>query len=179
MQTTITEALAELKTIAKRVEKKKQFILQHLGRSEGLKDPLERDGGMVARVQEERQSTKDLQERTVAIRRAVQRANDGNTITVDGESRSIADWLVWRREVAPAQKQTLQDIRTSVNNMRIQAKKQDGKVLSAGEPGASFQDVIVSINENDLAKEIEHMELVLGVLDGQLSLKNATITIDV
>lgn len=41
----ITEALAELKTLNKRVEKKKEYVKAYLYRQEGLKDPLEKDGG--------------------------------------------------------------------------------------------------------------------------------------
>ena len=35
------------------------------------------------------------------------------------------------------------------------------------------------VDEAALLKEIEHMETVLGTLDGQFSLKNATVMVDV
>lgn len=100
-QMTITEALADLKTIAKRIEKKCDFILASLARPEGARDPLEKEGGAEKRVAEERQAIHDLQEYMIKVRRAIQKANESTSITVEGESRSIADWLVWRREVAP------------------------------------------------------------------------------
>ena len=53
MALTITEALAEIKTLAKRIEKKRQNIGQFLVRQEGVRDPLEREGGSVAFVQTE------------------------------------------------------------------------------------------------------------------------------
>ena len=40
--------------------------------------------------------------------------------------------------------------------------------------GQQVQNVVVNVNELELAREIEHLELVLGELDGQLSLRNAT-----
>lgn len=48
-----------------------------------------------------------------------------------------------------------------------------------GESAASFQDIRVNVSENDLAKDLEQMETILGTLDGQLSLKNATVVIEV
>jgi hypothetical protein len=36
---------------------------------------------------------------------------------------------------------------------------------------------VININEQELAKEIELLEDTLGQLDGQLSLKNATVPI--
>lgn len=45
MALTITEALAEIKTVGKRVEKKREFIKAFLARQDGVKDPLEKDGG--------------------------------------------------------------------------------------------------------------------------------------
>lgn len=177
--TTITEALAELKTIAKRIDKKSEFVLAYLGRVDAARDPLERDGGSVQAIQSERQAIRDLQERTIRIRRAIQKANEANNVVIEGETRSIADWLVWRREVAPQQKKLLEAIRTGINHARNEAKKRDGRILDSATAEGSQKDIVIHVSESDLAKEIERMELVLGVLDGQLSLKNATLTIEV
>src|SRR5215831_611359 len=99
-QITITEALAELKTIDKRIEKKREFVLSYLLRQEMFKDPLEKDGGSVSAIRREMQSIVDLEERRITIRRAVQQANERNSVMVGKQTRTIADWLVWRREVA-------------------------------------------------------------------------------
>jgi hypothetical protein len=176
---TITEALAELKTIGKRIQKKREFIVQHIGRFEMNKDPLEKDGGSVAGVQREIQAATDLHERMVSIRRAIQQANTDNQITVEGETRSIADWLVWRREVAPEIKAFQSALRNGIGNIRSEAKKRDSRVVESSADARDAKDVIIHISESKLAEDIEHLELVLGTLDGQLSLKNATIVIDV
>ena len=42
---TITEALAEVKTIEKRVTKKQDFVASHVLRQEMIKDPLAEQGG--------------------------------------------------------------------------------------------------------------------------------------
>jgi hypothetical protein len=177
-QITITEALAELKTIDKRIAKKREFVLTYLLRQEMFKDPLEKDGGSVSAIKRETQSINDLEERKIVIRRAVQQANERNTVAVGRQTRSIADWLVWRREVAPVQQQFLANIRARIEQARTEAARK-GAGLSGSAETAKPNDVIVNVNEQELAREIEGLEDVLGTLDGQLSLKNATLMIDV
>lgn len=177
-QITITEALAELKTIDKRIEKKREFVLGYLLRQEMFKDPLEKDGGSVSAIKREMQSIRDLEERKITIRRAIQRANEQNSVTVAGQTRTIADWLVWRREVAPVQQSFLANVRTRIEQARQEAARK-GAGLSSSADAAKPNDVIVNINEQELARQIEGLEEVLGSLDGQLSLKNATLMIDV
>lgn len=173
---TITEALAEVKTIGKRIEKKRQFVVQYLMRQDMVRDPLEKDGGSVDALKRERQAISDLEQRVVDIRSAIARANDTNSITVKGKTRTIHDWLTWRREVAPGHQAFLGTLRQGITNIREQQRKLGVTVGTAAEI-TKPQDVVVNINERDLAEEIENTEEILGTLDGQLSLKNATITI--
>src|SRR4051794_20067573 len=120
---TITEALAELKTIDKRIEKKREFILGYLLRQGMFKDPLEKDGGSVAAIKRELQAVRDLEERRITIRRAIQQANERVTVTVGKQTRSIADWLVWRREVAPKQSAFLSGLRSRIEQARQEAAR--------------------------------------------------------
>ncbi|MFA5152932.1 MAG: hypothetical protein WC554_10255, partial [Clostridia bacterium] len=96
---TITEALAEVPTISKRIEKKQEFIRSFLSRQSAVRDPHEKDGGSSVLIQRELQGIKDLQQRLIDIRSAIQNANAENVITVEGTTQTIADWLTWRREV--------------------------------------------------------------------------------
>ena len=177
-QVTITEALAELKTIGKRLEKKKQFGLDYLMRPEHVRDPLQGDGGSAQAVARERQSISDLQERIVATRRAIQLANEGNMIAIGDRVRPIADWLVWRREIAPQHQQLLAQLRQKIDQQRNDTLRR-GATLANSVESAKPGDIVVNLNEQELAKEIEEVEYILGTLDGQLSLKNATILVDV
>lgn len=177
MGITITEALAEIKTVQKRIEKKREFVLGFLARQDGIKDPLEKDGGSFQAIVRERQAIADLEGRIIAIRRGIQRANDTTTITINGAERSIADWLAWRRDVAPGYQQFLGRIRQQINGVRDQARKQGVNMVFATAQAEKPQDFVVNINEQDLAAEIERIEDTLGQLDGQLSLKNATVQI--
>lgn len=177
MPITITEALAEIKTVQKRVEKKQEFIGSFLARQDGIKDPLEKDGGSFQAVARERQAIGDLEKRVIAIRRGIQRANEATDITINAISRTIADWLVWRREIAPGQRAFLAKLRATLNGVRDQARKQGSGIIAPGAQADKPSDFIVNINEQELAAEIETLEDTLGQLDGQLSLKNATVPI--
>ena len=173
---TITEALAEIKTIGKRIEKKHEFVLNYLLRQEQFKDPLEREGGSVPTIQRELQAIRDLHERSVLIRRRINEANMTTRITINTIERSIADWLVWKRDVAPGLQKFYQSMDQKINMTRNQAM-QKGMVLSSNVEGLKPTDVVVNIDERWLAQTREQLEAILGELDGLLSLKNATTMI--
>lgn len=174
---TITEALAELKTMDKRLTRKREFIQQYIARQDIVKDPLEKDGGSVTAIQRERQSMKDLEERKIAIRRSIAAKNMEIGLSLGGQTRSMADWLVWRREVAPAAQQFLVGLRAAVKAVREEFTRKGGGVVQPGE-GKGQNDVVVNVSELKLAEEIEALEEILGALDGQLSLKNATTFVE-
>lgn len=175
---TITEALAELKVIEKQIVKKRELVLTHLMRHEMVRDPLQKDGGSVPVIARERQSMNDLVERRVAIRRAIAAANAATTITVEGTTRSIADWLTWRRDEAPGQRSFLTTLRQNIDRTRQQAM-QKGVAMAATAEAAKSGDMIVNIDEGELARAAEALEVTLERLDGQLSLKNATVTVEI
>lgn len=176
MGITITEALAEINTIGKRITKKREFVNGCLYRQEQLKDPLEKEGGSRSAIEETRQSIGDLEQRVVDLRRGIARANADTTLTVLGEERTIADWLTWRRDVAPGQQSFINQMVRNVGAVRKEAM-QKGLAVVSGE-AQSPSDIVVNVNEMELAVEAEGMEETLGTLDGLLSLKNATVTIE-
>ena len=174
---TITEALAEIKTIGKRLIKKREFINQYVARQAVVRDPLLTQGGSVAVIAAERQAVHDLESRIVALRLAINAASVATTVTVGGEEHTIAWWLTWRREVVPARIAGNQLLQRHFVALRAQAQK-DGMTLHPAAPAdPQEKDVVINLNERELAAEVEKMEEVLGTLDVLLSLKNATITI--
>lgn len=175
---TITEALAETKTIKKRIEKKWAHVTQYLYRQDSFRDPLEADGGSRVAIQRERQAIGDLLERMVSIRRAIAHANDVTSIEIDGEGRTISEWLTWRREVAPGLKTSLDQINARLAQVRRDAAQKTVPVRADGAPAIGGNDVIVNVDEAGLARDIEHIETVLGTLDGKLSLLNATTFVE-
>lgn len=178
---TITEALAEIKTIGKRIAKKRESIPSYLARVEAMKDPLEKEGGSAEFIQRELQSIRDLEERIVSLRRAIAHANATTELSVNGDTRSIADWLTWRREVAPQQQQFVSTLRGHVENLRKQAQQKSvGFVTASAQVNVGEtkpEDIIVNVSEGDLLTQQDHLQEVLGTLDGLLSLKNATTAV--
>lgn len=172
---TITESLAEIKTILKRIEKKREFVMQYLIRQEAMKDPLEKEGGSEKLVASELQAIADLEDRIVELRSGIQTANEMNTIEIEDLTMSISDWLIWRREVAPKKDAFLHKMRLHLTQIRDNGRKAGFTMTATSEKQA---DIVVNINEKDLAKEAEKLSNILGQLDGQLSLKNATILLD-
>lgn len=177
--TTVTEALAELGTIEKRLNKKKEFVLSYISRPEGLKDPLVKDGGSFEALKSSRQAIKDLGDRVVRIRTAIQASNMKTTITIGDVTKTVSEWLAWRKEVAPEQQSFLMSLNTKVQQARNAAAQRQASVVTEGKTASKDTDVHINVDEGELAKEAEFLEEVLGTLDGQLSLRNATVQIDV
>lgn len=175
---TITEALAEVKLIDKKIEKKVGFIMTYLARQDKFKDPHERDGGSVKLIAQERQAIKDLNERKIRIRRAIASENTVTTIRILDQNRSVADWLTWRREVLPSEKDLLVKIGAYIENTRKQVMAKGISVGSASD-AKTPDDVVVNINEKELNKDAEDLIQIEGELDGKLSLANATRIIHV
>lgn len=187
---TITEALAEIKTIDKRIAKKQEFILSCLWRPDSLRDPLEREGGSEQMIKAERQAISDLRKRIVALRTAIAQANRDTTITIGPSTRSIEEWLVWRREVEPGVRNFHNQVRMMLNQAHTPqtptvARTGIGAAMArnlqaSGATALVYQgdkppDSKININETEFAAEVEELENIKGQLDGQLSLKNATI----
>lgn len=178
---TVTEALAEIKTLAKRIERRRESILPYLWRQKAVTDPLAEDveGGSREFIKRERQAAGDLELRWVQLRTAIQRLNLTEKITIDGDERTIADWLTWRKEVMPGQRDYLLKLRSAMNKLQQEAtSKQVGVINIDQSDSAKYTDVMTNISMVDLAADIEHIELVVGTLDGQLSYKNATSFIE-
>ncbi len=178
MKLTVTEALAELTTIVKRIQKKEQFVQTYLYRPEKLKDPHAKDGGSPELIKREQQAINDLRQRFINIRLAVQKANLETPVTVEGVTKSLAEWLVWRKELASGEQATIGTLLRNLATARVQAHKAGAGVVAAGD-AANDADLVVNVNEADLNKRAEELETILGALDGQLSLKNATVQIEV
>lgn len=178
MKTTITEALAEIELIKKKIKKKEDFIATNSTFATHVPDPFKSEGGQTKVVTQELQAVSDLYKRWVKIRSAIAAANLEETITLGEDKRSISEWLVWRREVAEKQRDFLGraarntlDFLKSKSNTPDAYKNDEGKTVLVSWESA--------IHVDDLLKKEETIETILGELDGKLSLKNATITIEI
>jgi hypothetical protein len=177
---TITEALAELKTLGSRIEKQRGNIMRYLGRDAALRDPLERDGGSVEYIKRQLQSVRDLEERIIKIRTAIQTANNQNNLALGNETRTVGEWLAWRREIAPRQEAFVTNVISVISQARTRAVREGARVVE-GRPteGSGDREYVFNVSETDVAEEAERLTELLGTLDGKLSLFNATVSLDI
>lgn len=177
-QITITEALSEINLIKKKIENKKTAILNNLAKASHVPDPYEKQGGGFAANKAELQSIKDLSQRLTRIRGAISQANIANHISILGETKSINDWLTWKREISPLDTKFLLDLcqKTKTNLDHWSKSPQVYKDDSGNTHLVKFES---NIDYAEVMKESERFSDILEKLDGQLSLKNATIVIDI
>lgn len=168
---TITEALAELRTIAKRIAAKEEFIGGNIGRHSMAVDPHEGDGGSPKLVAEAMQARRDLCDRVVAIRTAIQKKNLSVVLSVAGQEQTVAEWLAWRRDVDSMDRNFLTKTARTISQTRQRIRNEIPEGMEA--------DLLPHLNEKELAEAIEHHETVVGELDGQLTLSNSTNTISI
>jgi len=181
---TITEALAEVKTIGKRLEKKEQAVLANVARDGRMLDPLGRDGGSEKFVAQERQAIRDLEDRLIRIRTQIQTVNLNTPLTIGKRRMSVAEWLTFRREVAEGQQGFYSGLSLAIRAIRTKYEQPSFSVRASATAIAQTGEnkpieVAVHLDEKGLIGEAEELETLLGTLDGQLSLLNATTTIEV
>jgi hypothetical protein len=175
---TITEALAEIKLIDKRVDKKHEFIKTNLLRFDHMPDPFTKDGGSVEYMRRENQSVNDLWSRLIKLRAAITKANVDNTITVEGVTKSIAEWLSWKRDVQENQFNHLNNlVKTLEAHKREHERTPKFMKNDAGE--AFIVKPVFNMDLEQIQKDLEKVMIIKERLDGQLSLKNATIVIGI
>jgi large subunit ribosomal protein L7/L12 len=174
---TVAEALAEIETIGRRLDRKQQLVSAHLLRDQQYRDPLRLEGGSAATLTREMETIRALHERKILLRRLIQNAYERTMVTFGNQTRSLADWLAWRRDVSTRQTCFLNTVASHITAARSRAARSFAR-RSGGLAGDKPGDVIVHLNEQELAQQRETLVELLGYLAGQLTLKNATLTIE-
>lgn len=178
---TITEALQEIKTVGKRIVKKREAVLRYLYRPEQLKDPHAAEGGSVEFIVQQLQGIDDLGKRVVAIRTSIQEANLANILTIQDKQRTVAVWLTWRRELAEGEGYFMKQLADKIDQVRKEAATRGLNVVGAAAIVTTTKqdDLLINIDETALNNDLEAHETVLGTLDGKLSLFNAVTYIEI
>ncbi len=174
----LTQLLQQTKTLENRIQKKHEFIVTHLIRPAIMMDPLQEDGGQRELIKRELQAIKDLEERVVEVKRAIHAANLYEMLTVDKETRTVHDWLVWRNDVMNPRTQRIRDMLQKIGAYRTKADQARAKVVEDTKD-SDKHDLLVNLSERSLTVELEHIETVNGELDSALSIFNATHDVDI
>lgn len=176
---TITEALAEIKLIDKKVSSGGEFIKTYAVRSAAFADPLQKNGGSPNVLASQIQSVNDLLKRKLFLRESINRKNAETHVVIEGEDKTISEWLVWRREVAPLEQSTLRSIVQKVEAERAATTRQAAQVVSDEKAAVNQRDLIVHVPEKVFHDRLAKIDDILGRLDGILSMKNATVQLEV
>lgn len=175
---TITEGLAEIKTLEKRIAHKMAAVIPYVARPAALVDPLAGKGGSQKYITGEMQSIRDLQSRIVHIRTAIQATNLRTKLIVGGWEQTIAEWLTWRKEVSANQRLLLTNIRSQISRARGEGAPSPARKAVAEASGVASDQTNVFVDEAAIIAASEALEETLGVLDGRLSLLNATVPLE-
>jgi hypothetical protein len=176
---TITEALAEIKLIPKKIAKKLDFIREHSLTYNNQPDPLKATGGREKHIKEYKQAITDLIRNYEIIRQKIMEANLKESVTILGETKTIYEWLVWKRETYTTQlnvAKLYQGVEAEIKRLATRPELYKKEGWKEGDL-PTFVTVKPNINIEAYRKEVEKWDDIYNKLDGKLSLKNATITI--
>lgn len=181
---TITEALAELRTLLARIDTGRANVAQHMTRPADRVDPMAASGGQRAFVESAKQSVMDLLIRFRGIRSAIQRSNVNSSLECGGVSMTVAEWLTWRRELQPIERSFLESQLTTLRGARAKIDGREVQSFRGREPHpeaglVATAALVENIDENALVEEIETFTKIVGGLDGRLTLHNSTTTIEI
>lgn len=175
---TITEALAEVNLIKNKIDSKKAYTKSLLYRGSHQMDGFADKGGADKVYTAEEQSIRDLRSRLVKIRAAISKANIETQIQIGDESRTIFDWLTWKRECYQDEATQLQ---IQINELQqLDAREKSRPEVWKDEKGdTQIVRYVRNVSLADLQKRLETITDKFNRLDGQLSLKNATVRVTV
>ena len=168
---TITEALAEIHIIDKRLAAKRNFVLDHAAVDSRLKGTIEEK-----QVNQARQAIRDLEDRRLRIRIVIAKANAETAVTVDSVTMHTDEWLVWKREIYPHSVQHLKSLKSALDGAKNELRALLNKPLPDGQPkpGLDFH-----VSPEGVAQELEDLQATYEKLDGKLSHKNAVIFVEI
>jgi len=178
---TISEALAELKILGDRLAMNAKFVLDHVARDERQRDPFEREQSTAAaQIAQRMDSSRDLRARAVALRRAIALKNFEVRVEIEGVTRSVGEWLIWRREIAKGYGAELAALVGHIERLQSTVAQQNLR-MRTDNTGSSGEPVRLALMLGlaELQTLREQHQSTLGVLDGRLRVVNATTTIEV
>lgn len=174
---TITEALSELNLIKKKVDNKRKVVAGSLLRAKHEKDAFENVGGIRQFIIGELQAIDDLDSRFLKIKGSIAKANIENLITINGFTKTIHDWLNWKRDLADTQKKFTFNLYSFPKGELERLSKQPQIYLDEKQE-KHLVEFESTIDYPSFLKKSEELNDTFDRLDGQLSLKNATIVVD-
>jgi len=176
----ITEAMAEVKLANRKIQTSFEFVMRNLRREDWRKDPFEKDGTtQEAQVKAALQSIQDNELRVVALKHAINKVNMALQLEVGGMSMSVAEWLLWRRDILPVKKNNLTMLVNAVANIGREQPQARRTFAGQVQTNETIPNWVVNISDKWLLEQIQSLDAIEQQLDGQLSMLNANTEIEV
>lgn len=173
----ISEAMAEIKLAVKKISTSLDFVMRNLKREDYRKDPFEKEGStQEAEVQAAIQSMRDNQLRIVSLKSAINQSNMTTTLTVEGVTQTVAEWLIWRRDVLPISKKILLALANGLADV-THSTPSPRRAYTTPTPIEPIPNWVVNVSDRTVLNELQKLETIEERLDGALSVLNATTEI--
>lgn len=179
MELTITQALAKINVLKKRIENKAAFVREHVARQKMYEDPFAAEGGTPKEIVSAQDSIRKNSESVIKLRCAINASNTLTYVEAAHLRRSIAAWLIWKREVEPSERTRVAALLEAIKRTRETAASKKVQVVSHDGEAQEPLDLMINIDEKALRLKASLLDDITGELDGELSQSNATTTINV
>ena len=178
---TITEGLAEIKLTHKKLVSVTANVQQYVVYPASQLDPLAKSGGSSKYIQEQLDSLAGLTDYLVKLREAIAASNMVTHFTIKGVTKTVQQWLEWKREAGPKKLDALHAILSKIQESRDEMSRRQAMsgLRSVSQTAAALPEgLTVNLDESALLKDIQELEELLAVIDGQLNQINSMTRIN-
>ena len=163
----IVEALKNLKTIEKRVEKNCQRINQYAAWVSVETPAFETEERQKQEVQSLVQANLDLETEYLRLKTAIESTNLAVSVTINGKTYSISNLVTIKRKVKEFRTRTYQALQANSAVTRMQQIYAKG--FDAGNP----PKVVAAFKEEEKNAKVREWEDFVSAIDGKLEVVNA------
>ena len=169
----IIEGLKELKLIESKMKKNNEQIEKYSSILDNERPQFESESHQMQEVKNLVQSNKDLQERYLRLKAAIDRTNLSTKVKIDGQTKeyTIYELIIIKRKLGDLIKQTYTSMNTKQANGRLSITRS-----SLGGPSNSAK-VVQLYDERVKNEALDAHENFMSVIDRRLEVVNAVTAI--
>jgi hypothetical protein len=164
---TLVEALKRLRTIEKKITSNNAEVTRYASGLSTRKPLFDSEDRQLQEVKSLTQSSVDLMTEYLKLKRRIDLTNLSVTIEIEGQKRTIAEWLIVKRKTADLAISIFSALDDSAANA---ARREDRMYPSDGKT----PQVVKYYKEEVKMKELRGWQDVKAAIDGRLEVVNAT-----
>lgn len=163
---TIVEGLKRLRIIEKKIESNNADVVRYASGLSNRKPVFETEERQQEEVKSLTQSSIDLVTEYLKLKRRIDLTNLQVEIEIEGETRTIAEWLIVKRKIADI----MIGIYRSLSDSTATTMKRDDRFDGQGKPA----HIVRYYKEEEKMKRLRHWQDLKAAIDGRLEVVNAT-----